>query len=252
MPESTADRYGRWGVAELLHRYPDLRIIPSGDEALKVGGDLPFRVRGPTEGVIEDAYRVEVQIPQGFPAVAPTVVETGGRIPETYHKLTDGSLCLAAPTELRLKLGPESTLSDFVERFVVPYLFGYSHFQKTGVAPYGELEHGKEGLRQYFAVLFGASDRVAGLNFVRLTSLKKRQANKKPCACGSGRRLGRCHHRIVNDLREKLGRKWFEMEYASLETKIYDASSWDEGPSPKARANRRRRLKSRFAQPRRA
>src|SRR5215211_9413669 len=28
MPESIAEQYRRWGVDELLHKYPDLRVIP--------------------------------------------------------------------------------------------------------------------------------------------------------------------------------------------------------------------------------
>ena len=216
MSESVADRYRRWGVEELLDKYPGLRIIPSDDDSLKVGGDLVFRVVGPSDVVIEDTYQVELRISAVFPAATPTVVETGGRISKGYHKLTDGSLCLAARTELRIRMSPATTLSEFVEQFVVPYLFGYSYHEKHGAAPYGELEHGNEGLRQHFASLFGISDRKAAQEFVRLTSLKKRPANKEPCPCGSGRRLGRCHHRIVNTLRARLGRGWFAFEYASL------------------------------------
>ena len=217
MSEALACRYRRWGVDELLGKFSDLRIIPSRDETLKVGGELHFRVIGPEGEAMEDSYSVELRIPPSFPAVtqseAPAVRETGGRIPKTYHKLDDGSLCLAAPTELRLGLGPAATLCNFVERFVIPYLYGYSSFERGGGLPYGELEHGAEGLRQYFASLFGVSDRDVALEFVRLASLKKRVANKQLCPCGHRRRLGRCHHRLVNKLREKLGRGWFAAEY---------------------------------------
>jgi len=65
------------------------------------------------------------------------------------------------------------------------------------------------GNRQDLALLFGTTrtDRVA--EFARLTAMKKRQANKHPCPCGGGKRLGRCHHSSVNNLREQLGRGWF-------------------------------------------
>jgi hypothetical protein len=39
--------------------------------------------------------------------------------------------------------------------------------------------------------------------------MKKRQANKLPCPCNSGRRVGQCHHLEINRLRNKLGRSWF-------------------------------------------
>ncbi len=213
MPESIADRYCRWGVEELLDEYPDLRIVPSGDEILKIRGILHFRVQGPTENVVEDSYSIELRVPPGYPASDAVVLETGERISPSYHKLMDGSLCLAAPTELRLKLGPRSTLGDLIGKFVVPFLYGFSCFEKTGVAPFGELDHGLAGLRQHYASLFGVSSRDAAQKLVRLASLKKRPANKEPCPCGSGRRLGRCHHRVVNELREKLTRRWFAVGY---------------------------------------
>jgi len=31
----------------------------------------------------------------------------------------------------------------------------------------------------------------------------------QPCPCGTGMRLGRCHNRKLNTLRDKLGRRWF-------------------------------------------
>ena len=220
MPESVAARYRRWGVDELLDKFSGLRIIPSRDEALKIGGELRFRVTGPAGEVIEDSYFIEMRFPLGFPAGsfadAPIARETGGRISKKYHKLTDGSLCLAAPTELRLGLGPTARLGDFVERFVIPYLCGFSCFEAGKALPYGELEHGREGLRQHFASLFGVSDRDAAVEFVRLASLKKRVANKARCPCGRGQRLGRCHNGLVNELREKLGRGWFAAEFEAL------------------------------------
>ena len=36
---------------------------------------------------------------------------------------------------------------------------------------------------------------------LQLVTVKKRVANKRPSPCGSGLRLGRCHHRYVNHLR---------------------------------------------------
>ncbi|MDG3008388.1 hypothetical protein [Paludisphaera mucosa] len=213
MPPSVVERHRRWGVEELLANNPDLRIVPSPDASLKVRGELHFHVRGPGDVIIGDAYQIDLLIPPSFPATAPAVFENGGRIPKTYHKLEDGSLCLAAPTELRLRTGPDTTIGAFVETFVVPYLFGYSYREKHGVSPYGELEHGRDGLRQHFASLFGVPDRMAAQELVRLASLKKRPANKVPCPCGSRRRLGRCHHTIVNELRAKLGRAWFASQY---------------------------------------
>jgi hypothetical protein len=60
-------------------------------------------------------------------------------------------------------------------------------------------------------LLFGVGPEAAVLGFVNLVAMKKRIANKKLCACGSGLRLGRCHNRRVNWLRDRLGRHWFRV-----------------------------------------
>lgn len=216
MRESIRERYGRWRLDELLLRYSGLRIRPSHDDELRLAGSLSFRVQGPSGEPIEDTYRVDMRVPSGFPVALPSAWETGGRIPPAHHKLDDGSLCLGAPTELRLKLALSPTLFTLVEGFVIPYLFGYSYLLQHGTMPYDELDHGPNGLRQHFAELFGVASRSAADEFVRLASLRKRRANKEPCPCGSGRRLGRCHHRRVNLLRDRLGRAWFREQYCWL------------------------------------
>lgn len=132
------------------------------------------------------------------------------------RKLHNGALCLGSPTRLRLILLESPSLLHFVERCVVPYLYGYSYFEKHGALPFGELKHGAAGIRQDFANIFGINQEDIVDRYIRLASMGKRHANKQPCPCGSHRRLGRCHHRRVNSLRSRLGRQWFRGWYATL------------------------------------
>jgi hypothetical protein len=215
MVETIQERYARWRLHELLQRYPELRIEPD-DHDLVLHGELAFRVVGPNEEYLEDGYRIEIFVPQDFPENIPFAREVAGRIPLSYHKLQDNFLCLGAPTELRLKLRTSPTLLAFVEEFLIPYLYGHSYFVKTGRMPFGELKHGDDGIRQYLAELFHSENPESSEEFVRCAALKKRRANKMPCPCGSGKRLGRCHHRIVNSLRGRFGRKWFRTEYQKI------------------------------------
>jgi SEC-C motif len=216
MPESIVERHRRWGLEAFLRRYPGLRILPTAGDSLEVGGRLRFHLQGPSEGPIEDVYEVLIRFPADFPAGIPTAFEKGGRIPRSHHTQPDGSLCLGADTELRLKLRAGSTLDRFIEEVLVPYLFQFSFFEKHGRMPFGELRHGVLGLLDYFCDLYKVSNGRAGKELVRLTSLKRRRANKVPCPCGSGRRLGQCHNRTVNALRRELGRKWFAEEFKTL------------------------------------
>ena len=81
--------------------------------------------------------------------------ETGGRIPPTYHKLDNGALCLGSRVRLRLQTAGSPSVLRFVERCLIPYLYGYSHFSKTGKMPFGELDHGEIGSLQDLASLLG-------------------------------------------------------------------------------------------------
>ena len=216
MNEPFRRRFEYWRLEELLIKYPGLRILPSTNESIKVGGAIVFSAEGPDRERVNDEYQVEISIPARFPKWPPSVKETGGRVPTTFHKLDDGCLCLGSQTRLLLILSESPSVVSFVERCVIPYLYGYSYFEKHHVMLFGELDHGRKGLRQDLMSIYGIvrEDELPG--FVRLTSKRKRQANKQPCPCGSNRRLGRCHNLLVNRLRGRLGRYWFASLYATL------------------------------------
>jgi hypothetical protein len=171
---------------------------------------------GPDGTTIDDTFVVEIDVPSRFPTVPAKASETGGRIPQDFHKLKGDRLCLGSPTAIRMNLEADPTLVGFVERLVLPYLFGFAYFQRFGRMPFGELAHGPDGIRQHFAELFGVDSPIVAEGMVRLASLPKRAANKRSCPCGSGHRLGRCHHMLVNRYRDRLGRKWFRLELAYL------------------------------------
>lgn len=213
MSEAVHERYEQLQVETVLDRYAGLRITPTRADELRLVGPLAFQVKGPDGETIEDEYDVEIRVSPRFPVGVPLVRETGGRIDEAYHKLDDGALCLGAPTELRLILQRSPTLVTFVERILIPYLYGHSYCLKHGKMPYGELGHGHAGIRDFFAATFGACGATRPEEFLRLAGLQKRRANKQPCPCDSGFRLGRCHNRRVNNFRTQMGRLWCRDEY---------------------------------------
>jgi hypothetical protein len=222
--ELARDRFVRWQLEELLVRYPGLRLVAGPVGFVRLAGVLAFTAAATAREEIADEYHIEMDVPDSFPADLPSVKETRGRIPPDFHKLQGGALCLGSPTRLLLIARESGTLPRFVDRCVVPYLYGYSYFEKLGTMPFGELEHGAMGIRNDFASLFGVTGPEAGAEFVRLTAMRRRQANKQPCPCGSLRRLGRCHNRRVNDLRNRLGRNWFRMWHAAFRASRVNAN----------------------------
>jgi hypothetical protein len=210
MPDAIRQCLQRWRVEDLLVKYPDLRLRPTTRGYVTLAGTLSFSVDGLRSERIDDNYEIEIQIPESFPERIPGVRETKGRISWSFHKLTDGSLCLGSETRLRLIVQGCPSIVSFVERCVIPYLYGYSYFEKYGKMPFGELSHGREGILEDLAEVFGVhKDVVAG--FVRLAAMKKGVANKRRCPCGSTRRVGKCHHNRINSLRRRLGRHWFRL-----------------------------------------
>jgi hypothetical protein len=208
--DSIRQRLVDWQLNALVTKYPGLRIVPT-DEHVKVIGVLAFSAEAPEKERISDEYEIEISIPYTFPKPLAAVRETARRIPWWFHKLNDGSLCLGAPTRLRLLMTDSGSILEFVERCVVPYLYGHSYLEKHGTLPFGELPHGNPGLSEDLASLFGVGDESAVRGFVEVTAMRKRQANKQACPCGSRHRLGRCHNRCVNQLRQHLGRGWFRL-----------------------------------------
>jgi hypothetical protein len=109
-------------------------------------------------------------------------------------------------------------MDKFVEILVVPYLYQHSFFEKHGQMPLGELDHGIKGVLKDFQERFQVGDEKAAAGMVFLASLRRRVANKRPCPCGAGKRLGRCwHHRKVNEFRNTLGRGWFKGQFQEIE-----------------------------------
>ena len=199
----------KWGVEELLRKYPELRLQPTKKDETIIAGSLEFSAQTRGQKLISDRYAISISVPPDYPRAIPLVRDTAMRIPRDFHKLGSGHLCLGSPTRLRLILAETPSLLSFVERCVIPYLYGYSIVENGGVLPFGELSHGARGLRDDLASILGMDDDLVLLGFVRLLAMKKGKANKLPCPCGTGMRLGRCHNRKLNRLRDTLGRGWF-------------------------------------------
>lgn len=192
--------------------------------ALRVEGTLRFCAEGKKTELIEDSYDVRIEVPENFPERMALSWETGGRIPPDYHKLTNGALCLGSRVGLRLQMNGSPSLLRFVERCLIPYLYGYSYSVKHGSPPFGELAHGELGSLQDLAALLGVDDLALAARYSTLAATKRRRANKHPCPCGSGRPLGRCHNRRVNALRERVGRTVLAAEMRTIALALREQS----------------------------
>ena len=127
MKETTSERFRRSEIAELLTRYNGLRLLPATTMTTRIAGPLTFRAQGRNCQAIEDSYEVRIEVPHGFPERMALAWETGGRIPAKYHKLDNAALCLGSRVRLHLQTAGSPSVLRFVERCLIPYLYGYSH-----------------------------------------------------------------------------------------------------------------------------
>jgi hypothetical protein len=219
MADALRKRMEDWGVHDVLVEQPGLRLRPVTGQVIRLVGELTFSASAPARERIDESYAVEITVPCNFPKELPTVRETAGRIPKTYHRHPNGALCLGSPTRQLLAILAAPTISGYLKGCLIPFLYGFSLYSKYGTAPpFGELAHGRDGIWQDFAALFGVESQEAACECVRLASLRKRSANKEPCPCGSRRRVGNCHHQRINKFRSALGRPWFRQQYAWLQS----------------------------------
>ncbi len=207
-----------WQLDVFLSDYPCMKVRPSSNTFLRLVGDFAFTADHPEHGELSDIFRLEISVPRGFPKDLPIVKEIGGKLPnlkhpdrEDFHVNPDCSLCLGSPLRLLMKLAETPTLPGFAVCCVVPYLYAIScKLKNGGNLPFGELAHGRDGLLDDYAQIFGLTSRVSIVKVLFLLSLKKRDANKRPCPCGCANRLGRCNMRFkLNRFREIACRAWF-------------------------------------------
>jgi len=164
-----------------------------------------------TEGgnppLVYESFEIEFVFQKDFPAVLPTVFETGDRIERKSenHINGDGSICYGVPIVIAARR-PDLTLDEFISEILHDYFLGYLHFIETGGWPFGEVGHGYAGAIEYLAELLGCEakpNKVKAL--LSLLSLKHRR-DRWSCPCGSKKRLGDCCREALNRASLKITR----------------------------------------------
>lgn len=175
-----------------------MSIRPNRQSGLNLEGELHFAADPPPEtkaGRITDSYQLRIQLPPEFPKAVPRVWEAGGKIPRRaqFHINSDATICLGAPLELLLRITATPTIMGFTDSCVIPYLYAASHkLQVGGDFIFGEYAHGSLGIIESYVRLLELSSVEQVQSALKYLTMKKRVANKLPCACECGLRQGRC------------------------------------------------------------
>ena len=192
-------------VQLVMNQMKEVQVQHSGLELVLTSGKL--RICGiigfcmdHNSHTIEDTYQIEIHIPNDYPESPPTAFETGNKIDKSFeHFMTDGSLCLGAPLEIRKNFLQHKSLLRFINEQLIVYLFAYSYKCDYGETPFGELAHGGTGIRQYYQDLLNVDDYVAVLGLLKVLADDSYRGHL-PCPCGGGSILRRCHGQQLREL----------------------------------------------------
>lgn len=182
-----------------------------------IKGQFSFTAEYPKAGEISDSYNLIIEFPTSFPKDIPIVMESGKKIPRngSYHVNGDGTLCLGSPLRLLVRISKAPTVNGFVEYCLVPFLFAASYkLRNGGRFLFDELDHDLPGMLADYKNMLGLKGPEQVCEALRLLGMKKRRANKRPCPCNCGIRLGKCRFNYrLREFRQLAGRPWFRSHH---------------------------------------
>lgn len=206
--------------AEAKNKYIGLTLTFKYESAF-ITGSLAFEATY-NDVCIADTYNVEIILPSDYPDTPPTAKETGGKIPDDFHKNPGGFLCLAVPIEVRKQFNRRTDIIGFIEHLLVPYLYSYSHKLKYNYLPYGELSHGVVGLSESYRELlnsyknkFDVSSDIEVMSLLKILA-EDNYRGHLDCPCGGSTNLRKCHGAVLLELKKQQTKKYFFEEYFNL------------------------------------
>jgi len=192
-----------------------MKIRPSQEgNGITFVGTFEFCARSEKTEEIIDSYHLHIYIPPSFPRDIPDIQEMDRKIPRNgkYHVNSDDSLCLGSRLRLLLQISFNPTIIGFAKICLVPYLYAVSYKLKFGGQfLFSELPHGTPGELLDYVELFKLKKPEQAYAVLQLLAMKKRIANKYPCPCGCGQRLGKCKFNdTIKKFRDLADRTWFK------------------------------------------
>jgi len=150
-------------------------------------------------------YQVSIQFPASFPKTEPVVHEIGNTIPRdaNHHINPDGTCCIvvweawASPTK-------NISVKDYFDGPLRNYFLGQHQKTTTGIWPFGEEPHGKEGLIVAYADKLSCKRIDQQVRYLLRLFSKDWPKGHWDCPCGSGKIIRKCCAQRLADLAEKV------------------------------------------------
>lgn len=199
---------------ELRERFPSLELeLDFAKCEAEASGVLPLSN--------EVGYQIRILIPLGYPEEVPALRCSPDEVPKKDYRHNSGeSACLCARCDYRKHWPCGSTLSDFIDSLVVPFLTCQHYFDSHGHWPKsGEREHGAPGIVQAYSDFCRPLGKVTGEMIGRVVRMLARSGLPKghhPCPCGSGNRIRDCHRSEIERMRSMISPRDARQDLADL------------------------------------
>ncbi len=208
------------GIIEFLALRPKLRLTNLTYNKMAIEGDFDIDAKIEGFDVIEDTYKLRIELTSNFPRKIPIVFELENKIPsnEDFHVSSNGSLYMGSEIRLKSILHQTPSLETFAKEILEPYLYSISHKLRNGHFPTGELKHGIPGLIQDYEELFNVKSKWAVFRVLEILGSEERNADKLLCPCGCRNKLGACNFRFsLETWRELDSKEWYREHLSFLQ-----------------------------------
>ncbi len=183
-------------INELLVRYPNLSVVEADSLKIRLNGYVDIN-RSAKGFVLNQSYKIIVNVFLDGRTL-PIVCDDGGAIADNYHhKYTDGSLCLATSTDIRLRFIDGFNLAQWMDEYVEVYFFSYEYYQRFGTFPFGERSHGIEGVLETYSEIFDEQDAANLASLMMYVYNGNSYRGHVLCPCNSNKRLRQCHGKTL-------------------------------------------------------
>jgi hypothetical protein len=171
------------------------QVLPNG--SVEAAGDTILSVRF--------AVRIEERRDKRISSLPAVFVEGVDPIEDRHFSRMDKSACLCSPLEEGEFPDPKFNLTYFIERLVVPFLYGQAFYTQHGRWPWTEYAHGSVGLLEAYVNVHNparATDCLRLLaqdgNWPKVKTALQQKPHMKGhtrCFCPKSDNIRRCHPR---------------------------------------------------------
>lgn len=199
---------------QVMRQYPKLNYYIENKKII-ISGELDIKDKN---NIVWDTFKILIVFPDDYPNSLPKTFEINRKIPRypSRHINYDGSCCLCVRTLEKKYFQNGITITDYIEKLVIPFLANQIWYEKKGEWVNGDYSHGTQGILEAYEEITETKDINTILKIIEyVINAKKIQINKK-CFCESGKKLKKCHLNIVNKLRNMVNKKVLIEDYHDL------------------------------------